>query len=61
MNERNREIKEYAKGKGVCLWELAERMGIADNTLSHHLRKEFAPDELAAAKRYVDEIAAGRG
>ncbi len=60
MNTKNERIKQYAKQKEVCMWELAERFGVADNTFSRRLRVEFTPEETEQALRYIDEIAASR-
>lgn len=61
MSTRNQEIKRYAKEKGVCLWELAEKYGMIDTHFSRRLRVQFTPEETEQAMRYIDEIAADRG
>lgn len=43
----NIDIRERAKKSGVHLWRIADALGMADNTFSRKLRKEF-PDELKA-------------
>lgn len=54
----NNEIKANAKEKGVLLWELADKLGIADTTLSRKLRRELSPDEKQRIFSIIDEIAA---
>ena len=57
----NEKIRKMARIKDVRLWELAEKMGITDSSLSRKLRKEFSPEEEEQALEYIDEIAANRG
>ena len=42
---QNVDIRLAAAGAGVKLWELADALGIADNSLSRKLRKELPPEE----------------
>ena len=37
----NQKIKEYAKEKGVKLWQVADELRIADGQLSRKLRYEL--------------------
>ena len=57
MTNSNSIIKQYAKQRGVYLWELAQRFGITDTHFSRKLRKEFSLEDRALAMRYIDEIA----
>lgn len=41
----NQDIRRTAAGAGVKLWQIAERMGIADCSLSRKLRKELPAEE----------------
>ena len=54
---RNGELKQYAIGKGVRLWQVAERFGCSDVTLCRRLRKEFPKADSDRFKACVDEIA----
>lgn len=45
MTRRNQDVREAAKKAGVYLWQIAEEMGIADNTFTRRLRKELSPGE----------------
>lgn len=54
----NTEIKERAKQSGVCLWEIAEKCGIPDSSLSRKLRRELPAAEKARIFSLIDEIAA---
>lgn len=54
----NNEIKTKAKTNGVFLWEIAEKLGIADNAFSRKLRRELPQDEKQHIFLLIDEIAA---
>ena len=56
---KNNDLKLYAASKGVRLWQVAEKFGIMDATLSRKLRKEFSQEDAAKFKAYVDEVAGG--
>ena len=60
MHNKNKELKNYAKSKGVYLYELAEGLGMTDSTLFRHLRHEFSDEKLAKAKAVIDRIAESR-
>lgn len=61
MHNKNKELKSYAKAKGVYLYELAEGLEMTDSTLFRHLRHEFSGEKLAKAKAVIDRIAESRG
>ena len=44
-NTANKEIREAAKRAGICLWQVAERIGVNDGNFSRKLRKELPPQE----------------
>ena len=54
----NFEVKQHAKHSGVCLWEIADKLGIADTTMSRKLRRELPADEKRHIFALIDEIAA---
>ena len=41
----NEIIKETAKGNGVKLWQIADKLGIYDGNFSRKLRHELAAEE----------------
>lgn len=55
---KNFDIKERALKKGVCLWEVAEIIGIADTSMSRKLRKELPQAEKDRIFKIIDDIAA---
>lgn len=57
MATANNDIKRYAKEKGVCLWEVAEKLGMRDVQFSTKLRHELPPDEQEQIKALIDSIA----
>ena len=53
----NMDLRYYAKGHGVSLWQIAEEEGVCEQTIINHLRKEFSEEDKADFKRKVDKIA----
>lgn len=53
----NQNLKFYAQGKGVRLWQVADKFGVSESYFSRKLRKEFTEEEAEKFKRFVDEIA----
>jgi len=43
--KRNLEIREQAKANGVCLWEIANALGIQESFFSKKLRQELPEQE----------------
>ena len=58
VNMRNQMIRDAAMESGVRLWEVAERVGIADCNFSRKLRQELPPDEQTRIVGIIHEIAA---
>lgn len=44
MSKSNAFIRDYARNHGVCLWQVADALGINESSLSRLLRYEL-PDE----------------
>lgn len=57
---KNHDIKQKAIEKGVCLWEVAEAIGIADTSMSRKLRRELPENEKERIFKVIDNIAASR-
>lgn len=57
---KNRDIKEYAKSKGVRLWQIAEVLHINDGNFSRRLRKELPEAQKQQIIRIIDELAEKR-
>lgn len=54
---RNKEIKDYIKSKGIPMWRVAERLGIADSSFSRMLRYEISDDKKKEIMHIADELA----
>ena len=52
----NNDIKIKAKEKGICLWEIAERLNINDGNFSRKLRKELPDSEKAEIFGIIESI-----
>ncbi len=53
----NEEIREFARERGVRLWQVAEALGINDGNLSRKLRHELPAAEQDAIRELISEIA----
>jgi predicted XRE-type DNA-binding protein len=56
----NQDIKNYAKSKGVRLWQIAEALHINDGNFSRKLRKELSEAQKEEIIRIIDRIAEKR-
>ena len=54
---RNKEIRDYIKSKGIPMWRVAERLGIADSNFSRMLRYEIPNDKKKEIMHIADELA----
>ena len=50
-------LRIYAAGKGVRLWQVADKFGITDSYFSKKMRKELSKRDAERFRKYVDEIA----
>ena len=55
----NQELKLKAAGAGVKLWEIADKLGITDNSFSRKLRKELPDEEKQKILAIIDELTKG--
>lgn len=53
---KNKEIRDSLKLSGVKQWELAERLGITEFTLSRKLRNELSLEEKCKFLNTIDTI-----
>ena len=56
MTKTNNGIRTKAKGSGVFLWEIADKLGYTDHYFSRKLRKEFSAEEKAKAFEAIEQI-----
>ena len=52
----NKDIREYARSKGVLLWQIADGLGITDGYFSRKLRHEFTPEDKLKIMQIIDEV-----
>ncbi len=57
----NSDIRARAKSKRVYLWEIANKLGVSEMTLTRRLRRELSEDEKQRIFSFIDEIAKERG
>ena len=53
---RNEEVRRLAKERDVKLWEIAEKLGYADATLSRKLRHELPSEERKTIFAIIEEL-----
>ena len=58
---KNNSLREYAKQKKVCLWEIAEADGFSYQTMTRKLRHELSETELKKYMSIIDQISKERG
>ena len=57
---KNEGVREAAKLKGVLLWQIADKLGISDNSFSRKLRHELTQEEQEKIKLMIEELAGER-
>ena len=57
MTTANQEIRLEAAGRGIKLWEIADKLGITDSYFSRKLRHELPPEEKAKLQEIIAELA----
>lgn len=56
MAVKNQDIRDAAKKSGIKLWQIAEKLGIWDATLSRKLRKELPQEEKEKIFGIISEL-----
>lgn len=56
MAVKNQDIRDAAKKSGIKLWQIAEKLGIWDATLSKKLRKELPQEEKEKIFGIISEL-----
>ena len=59
--QKNEEVRQLAKVRDVKLWEIAEKLGCADDTLYRKLRRELPEAEKKAILDIIEAISAEQG
>lgn len=56
-NTANADIRIAAKIAGVCLWQIAERIGVNDGNFSRKLRRELSDQEKQELLKIIETLA----
>ena len=56
----NSDVRTKARENGVRLWEIADKLGISEPTMTRKLRRELPADEKKKMLAIIDEIAAAK-
>lgn len=57
---QNADIRSYAIEKGVCLWKIADALGVSEATMTRKLRHELSAEEKEQMLLAVDKIVSER-
>lgn len=58
MSTANTDIKAAAKQAGIYLYNVADRLGVSENTLTRRLRRELPEEEKTKIKSIIAALAA---
>lgn len=53
----NKDLRAYAKAKGVYFWQIAKAIGISEPTMTRRMREELAPETKQNYINIIDELA----
>ena len=53
----NAEVRNYARKKHVLMWEIAQEMGIAEQTLYRYFRTPFKQERKQQITESIDAVA----
>lgn len=53
----NKLVRETAKARGIKLWQIAERIPLADSNFSRHLRRELPDEERERILGIIEQLA----
>lgn len=54
----NKDLRIYAKEKGVFFWQIAKVMGISEPTMTRKLRSELPEKDKQEVVRIINELSA---
>lgn len=52
----NKDIRNEAKESGVKLWQIAEKLGLQDSSLSRMLRHELSEEKKSEIRQIISEL-----
>lgn len=50
------EVKQLAKESGICLWQIAEKLGINDGNFSRKLRKPLSEADTVKILDIIEQL-----
>ncbi len=53
---KNLDLRSEAKEHGVCLWQIAEELGISEPTMTRLLRHELSPGKKAEIRSIIERL-----
>ncbi len=53
----NMKIREKARNSGICLWQIADALGMQESAFSKKLRKELPEDEQEKILNVINNLA----
>lgn len=56
----NADIRAEAKAKGVFLYDIAEKLGISEPTMTRRMRRELSEPQKAEMRNIIAEISKAR-
>lgn len=56
MKKPNDDVRLFIRQKGLCLWQVADQLGVSDMTLFRWLRKPLKDDKKQAIINAVNEL-----
>lgn len=54
----NKDLRAYAKEKGIFFWQIAKVMGVSEPTMTRRLRSELPEQDKHEIKRIINELSA---
>lgn len=58
MKKVNVDIRNFAKEKGVRIWQIADELGVAESTFIRSMRYELTPERKASVINAIEWAAA---
>lgn len=55
-NVANKEIRDAAKEAGICLWQVADKLGVSDGNFSRKLRRELPAEDREKVLSIIREL-----
>ncbi|MBQ6175052.1 MAG: hypothetical protein IJK28_10555 [Clostridia bacterium] len=53
---KNEQLRLYLRGNGVTMWELADRLGVSEPTLTRLFRRDLPPEKEREIKQIIADI-----